>query len=189
MFPILRWIPLAVAVAMGAGSPSTQTIPVELLTPIEIDRPKGTESTVTFVTIASPTPVTDQREGITSSTLPGSNCYPEPVGPNTPTGIAGCEREGRGIASHYGPGSGVAMNFCTWTYRHRHGCGSVRITSLDTGITVVAPVIDFCDCWTTTPDERIVDLQWGVVSALGLDTSQGLYRVEVWRVAVGPPYS
>lgn len=108
-------------------------------------------------------------------------CQPEPITANTPTGIAGCERWGKGIASHYGPGSGVAMNFCTWELRHGSGCGSVTITSVETGLSVRAPVIDFCDCYTGTPRERIVDLQYGVVEALGLDLAKGLYPVIVRR--------
>ena len=106
-------------------------------------------------------------------------CRPEPVTPNTPTGIAGCERAGEGIASHYGPGDGVAMNFCTWQRRHSIGCGFVTITAVDTGLTVTVPVVDYCDCFTGTADERIVDLQYGVVAALGLDVGRGLYPVVV----------
>jgi hypothetical protein len=70
-----------------------------------------------------------------------------------------------GTASHYGPGSGVAMPFCTWTVRNTQGCGWVAITSAQTGITVEAPVIDYCQCYVGTPQERIIDLQWGVVAA------------------------
>lgn len=139
------------------------------------------ERTATFVRIASPTPATAPPQDTTSFTSTNSTCYQIPVSPNTPTGIAGCERWGIGIGSHYGPGNGVAMNFCTWTLRHRAGCGTVTITSLDTGLSVTAPVVDFCDCYTTTSKERIVDMQWGIVASLGLDTSQGLYKVEVWR--------
>jgi len=84
-----------------------------------------------------------------------------------------------GLASWYGPGDGVATPWCTWTYRHDHGCGSVLIRSLDTGMAAVAPVIDFCSCYVGTPQERIIDLQLGVVGALGLDPAQGLYRVSV----------
>lgn len=111
---------------------------------------------------------------------PGCVRY-EPNPPNEPTGIKGCEVWGEGIASHYGPGSGVARNDCTWARRTNSGCGSVTITSLETGLSVTAPVIDYCDCYTGTADERIVDLQWGVVDALGLDRSAGLYRVRVER--------
>lgn len=130
--------------------------------------------------------VTGQRRGTTSSMSTTkdrknpSGCYAVPISPNTPTGIAGCERWGRGIASHYAPGYGVAMNFCTWTLRHRSGCGSVTIRALDTGLTYVAPVIDFCDCYTGTERERIIDFQWGVLQQLGLSPADGLYRVEVW---------
>jgi hypothetical protein len=113
--------------------------------------------------------------------LGGDGCRPEPITVYTPTGIAGCQREGEGIASHYGPGQGVAMNFCTWTLRHAEGCGSVQVTSLQTGRSLLVPVVDFCDCYTGTSNERIVDLQWGVVQALGLELSQGLYPVLVQR--------
>jgi len=108
-------------------------------------------------------------------------CYATPVTTNTPTGIAGCEVWGEGIASWYGPGNGVAMNFCTWTWRHTHGCGMVEVTSLETGVVVVVPVVDYCDCYTGTVRQRIVDLQWGVVATLRLPKSQGLYPVIVTR--------
>ena len=75
----------------------------------------------------------------------------------------------------------MATNLCTWAVRHSSGCGWVTITSLETGLTVTAPVIDCCDCFFGTTDERIIDLQHGVVAALGLDLSQGLYPVTVWR--------
>jgi hypothetical protein len=106
-------------------------------------------------------------------------CRPEPITPNTPTGIAGCVRWGQGTASHYGPGGGVAMNFCTWTLRHSAGCGWVTVTSSQSGLSVTVPVVDFCDCYTGTPDERIIDLQYDVVAALGLSLSTGLYEVTV----------
>jgi hypothetical protein len=106
-------------------------------------------------------------------------CYSVPITPNTPTGIAGCTRWGAGVASHYGPGSGVAMNFCTWTLRHTQGCGWVSVVSSLTGLATVVPVVDFCDCYTGTPDERIIDLQYDVVAQLGLSLSTGLYEVTV----------
>lgn len=111
---------------------------------------------------------------------PYPGCEPEPVTPSTPTGIAGCEVFGSGIASHYGPGGGVAMNFCTWERRHSTGCGSVTIRAA-TGLTATVPVVDFCDCYTGTADERVVDLQYAVLAQLGLDPARGLYPVQVWR--------
>ncbi len=104
--------------------------------------------------------------------------------------VRGAEPGVSGIASHYGPGSGVAMHFCTWELRHGNGCGWVRIQSADTGIVVEAPVIDYCEC--VVPDSshpvRIADLQWGVVDALGLDRSTGLYRVTLWLIPDGPAF-
>jgi len=90
-----------------------------------------------------------------------------------------------GTASWYGPGSGVAMPFCTWTYRNTTpgGCGYVLITAQATGLSTVAPVIDYCQCYVGTPQVRIIDLQLGVVAALGLDPARGLYTVTVeWPV-------
>lgn len=125
--------------------------------------------------------------GLTARTTLAA-CYTVPVTPNTPSGIAGCEVWGEGIASHYGPGDGVAMNFCTWVLRHSEGCGSVNVTAIDTGLVVTVPVVDFCGCWQKPgpngEQTRIVDLQWGVVEALGLNLEQGLYRVRVERPGV-----
>lgn len=114
-----------------------------------------------------------------------AGCYPVPVTPDTPTGIAGCERWGAGTASEYGPGFGAATNWCTWQLRHSSGCGWVTITSGQTGLSVNAPVIDYCDCFTGTADERIVDLQYGAVAALALDQAIGLWPVTVYP-ASGP---
>lgn len=97
-----------------------------------------------------------------------------------------------GWASHYGPGTGVAMHFCTWTLRHTEGCGWVRIQSADTGLVAIAPVVDYCYC--LVPDSahprRLVDLQYGVLAALGLPEpgsadDRGLYQVSVERGAGG----
>jgi hypothetical protein len=73
------------------------------------------------------------------------------------------------------------MNFCTWTLRHEKGCGSVTVTALSTGISLRVPVVDFCDCYTGTSDERIIDLQGGLLPLLGLNPAQGLWKVSVER--------
>jgi hypothetical protein len=112
-----------------------------------------------------------------------AECYPVQITPNTPTGIAGCEVWGEGTGSWYGSsGYGVAMNFCTWGLRHTQGCGNVSITSQQTGLTATVPVVDFCDCYTGTSRQRIVDMLPGVLSALGLNPSQGLFPVVVTPV-------
>lgn len=112
----------------------------------------------------------------------------------------GSVRATDGWASHYGPGTGVAMHFCTWTLRHQVGCGHVRIQSADTGLVVTVPVIDWCYCIVhpSAHPLRVVDLQWGVLVALGLpDPShpdpdypdRGLYQLSVERVGSGANYS
>lgn len=94
-----------------------------------------------------------------------------------------------GWASEYGPGSGVAMPFCTWSLRHSVGCGWVRIQSLQTGLVVVVPVVDWCYCLVPSSPHprRLVDLQYGVRDALGLDPHDGLWQVSVERLGQGPP--
>jgi hypothetical protein len=62
------------------------------------------------------------------------------------------------------------------------GCGSVTVTALSTGISVRVPVVDFCDCYTGIEGkERIIDLQGGVLAVLGLNPTEGLFRVRVER--------
>lgn len=155
------------------------TLPVESIVTNVPDAPPTVAMEARLVTIIS-TSTPSPQIPVVSTTISPTGCYSIPVSPNTPTAIAGCERWGIGVASHYGAGTGVAMNFCTWTFRHTYGCGFVTIKSLQSGLTVTAPVIDFCDCYTGTADERVIDLQWSVVESLGLSRSQGLYEVEVW---------
>lgn len=102
---------------------------------------------------------------------------------------AGLSRAVDGWASHYGPGTGVAMPFCTWALRHTDGCGSVVITSKRTGQSAVAPVIDWCYCVVpeSAHPRRVVDLQWGVLAQLGLTREAGLYRVSVERTGPAIP--
>jgi len=112
-------------------------------------------------------------------------CKPYPVGPYSPTGIVGCQVYGEGIASWY-HGTGVARNDCVYPWI---ACQPIRITSLDTGRSVVVTPTMFCDCYTGTPDERLVDLDPETVQRLGLNPSRGLFpvRVEPWVVGSEPP--
>ena len=169
----------------------TTTIPVERLDQYNVElgylKKPTIERSATFVPIVSKNIATEVPQDTTSSTSTTvttnrESCYAIPVSTNSPTGIAGCEIWGVGVASHYGQGTGVAMNFCTWTYRNTLGCGYVTVKSFLSGLTVTVPVIDYCDCYTGTANERIIDLQRGVVELLGLNPSLGLYDVEVYPV-------
>lgn len=104
-----------------------------------------------------------------------AGCKPYPIGPNSPTGVVGCVVYGMGTASYYG-GTGSARNDCVYPWSN---CQAITIRSADTGITIISVPNSFCDCYTTTSNERIIDLTEGQVLQLGLNLSTGLYRVEV----------
>jgi hypothetical protein len=185
----MRWA-ILLSLAMCGGMGFTHHSTLEVISVSPLTRPPLPSLKATFVPLSalpaqSATTLLQERSNsqspLASTHASTDGCYSVPVTSNTPTGIAGCWREGVGIASFYAPGNGVAMNFCTWVVRHSEGCGTVRIRSIDTGRVVIVPVVDFCDCYTNTPNERIVDLQYGVLSALGLSQSKGLYSVEVSR--------
>ena len=108
------------------------------------------------------------------------DCHPIPVTWYSPTGIAGCTLDGPtdGIASTY-PGDVAAANWCTYPW---DDCGSVVVQSHDTGLTITVPVAMYCDCYTGTAQERLVDLTPGQVAALGLDRARGLFHVTVTPV-------
>jgi hypothetical protein len=107
---------------------------------------------------------------------PGCRSYP--VTAHSPTGIVGCTVYGIGTASMWG-GPGAARNDCEWPWRD---CQTIAIRSLDTGLVIVVTPTMFGDLYTGTANERIVDLDPGMVAALGLDASRGLFPVEVWPV-------
>ena len=112
------------------------------------------------------------------------DCYSIPVTWYSPTGIAGCTLDGPtdGIASTY-PGDVAAANWCTYPW---DDCGSVIVQSHDTGLTITVPVAMYCDCYTGTAQERLVDLTPGQVAALGLDHARGLFPVTVTPVSSAP---
>ena len=102
-------------------------------------------------------------------------CKPYPVGVNSPTGIVGCVVYGTGIASWYG-GFSAARNDCVYPWGN---CQAISIRSLDTEVTIIVTPRMYCDCYTGTSKERIVDLSQQMVLDLGLKTGTGLYRVIV----------
>lgn len=110
-------------------------------------------------------------------------CHPIEVTDYSPTGIAGCTLDGPtvGVASWY---SGVvaATNWCTWPFT---GCGVVVVQSHATGLVITIAVGSYCDCYTGTDHERLIDLTRGQVLALGLDPDDGLFDVTVTPLLVG----
>jgi len=110
-------------------------------------------------------------------------CHPIGVTWYSPTGVAGCERYGVGTASMW-QGPGAARNDCVWPWRR---CQTIRIQSLTTGLTIVVTPTMFCDCWQggigpNGERPRIVDLDPSMIAALGLDPSDGLWKVRVTPV-------
>jgi hypothetical protein len=105
-------------------------------------------------------------------------CHPIPVTWYSPTGIAGCRIYGEGIASTWG-GPGAARNDCVYPWRD---CQTVAVTSLTTGLRIIVTPTMYCDCYTGTRRQRLIDLDPAMVRALGLDPADGLWPVTVYPV-------
>jgi hypothetical protein len=110
-----------------------------------------------------------------------ARCHPIEVKSWSPTGIAGCPVYGVGWASWWS-GPGVARNDCLWPWTR---CQSIRITALDTSISVVVRPTMWCDCFVKTGNARSVDLDPATLKALGLwkIRGQGLFKVTVEPVS------
>ncbi len=107
-------------------------------------------------------------------------CEPEPASQWAPSGWICPPLFGDGTASRW-QGPGVARNDCQWPWTD---CQPIRITSHQTGLSVIVTPSMWCHCWTgvsgpSGETRRIVDLDPATLSALGLDSSAGLFSVNV----------
>jgi hypothetical protein len=117
--------------------------------------------------------------GLARGAAPG--CEPIPVTWWSPTGVAGCVVYGEGTASMWG-GPGAARNDCVYPWAD---CQTIAIQSLQTGLVIVVTPTMYGDLYLGDDDpanDRIVDLDPGMVAALGLDAAAGLWPVSVWPV-------
>jgi hypothetical protein len=110
-----------------------------------------------------------------------ARCHPIEVTKFTPTGIAGCEVYGEGLASWWA-GPGVARNDCLWPWEN---CQPIVIRSLITGRSITVRPTMFGDLYTGTSNQRLVDLDPAALRALGLweMRSHGLFPVRVTPIS------
>lgn len=122
--------------------------------------------------------------GVIDPVLGACEAY-EPDPPNEPSGVMGCVVYGEGDASMWA-GPGVARNDCVYPWTD---CQPIRITSLETGVSVDVTPTMFCDCYQRPGPNgetlRLVDLDPPTVAALGLNPDvPTLHRVRVEPVSV-----
>jgi hypothetical protein len=55
----------------------------------------------------------------------------------------------------------------------------ILVTNQDTGISLMAELVDFCECSKGQDDERLVDLSPVLFEALGIPLSRGVQRVTI----------
>lgn len=108
------------------------------------------------------------------------DCEPEPASQWAPAGWICPPQYGDGIASTWG-GPGAARNDCVYPWTD---CVPLRVTALSTGRSITVTPTTWCHCYVNAPGPngetaRIIDLDPSQVAALGLDASQGLFRVTV----------
>lgn len=112
------------------------------------------------------------------------DCFSIEVEWFSPSGVAGCTLDGPtdGKASTY-PGDVAAAQWCVYPWTD---CGSARVQSHRTGVTITVPVGMFCDClWFS--DRRLIDLTPDQVRALGLEPADGIFEVSVTPLGAGQP--
>lgn len=79
-------------------------------------------------------------------------------------------------------GPGAATHDCTWPWAD---CQTRAIRSLQTGLVIIVTPTMYCECHVpgVAHPDRLIDLDPAQVAALGLERSDGLWRVEVWPVS------
>ena len=83
-------------------------------------------------------------------------------------------REGYEFYAAAGPALREIKNFKWGKKPYR-----IRVENLKNGKTIVAWVVDWCQCRGQTDNEKLVDLSMAAFTALGVDLNMGVQRVRV----------
>lgn len=145
--------------ASAAGTTTYHRLPDDIFVPVVLAEPTLAP---TPEPSAVPTPVPTRRPRATPTPAPGDRRV----------GVASWyegSRDFHGIRH-------VALPDSDWDGTIH---GYARICVLATGVCTRAAIVDYCQCYRRTPDERVVDLSIETVRALRLDPSRGLYKVSV----------